>query len=373
MRIFYLLLTGYAASHIYIFLCLRRVFGPGRWVWPVGAFLLIMAASWVIRIGRVPVGMLDGFQTVSFTWMGYALLLVLCLIALDVSGLLLRLGAKLLGTDAGLFSSARVLGLAFVLSVPMMCWGLHEARSPRVIRVDLSTSLLPAGSAPLRLVEISDLHVSALIGPRALERMRAAVAAEKPDILVLVGDLVDGSLNGRTEEAAILRAFPANLAKLAVTGNHEAYHGPEDALAFIAEAGFRTLRSESLEVGGITIAGVDDDTFAQAADSDTADAARLLRQTDLSRFTVLLQHKPNPPDVPFDLMLSGHTHGGQIWPGIYMTHKVFGVWQGLTVLPAFADRQRRLIVSNGLGFWGPPVRFLTQPDLVVVTLRPVKS
>lgn len=93
MRIFYLLFGLYAASHLYILICLRRALGPGRYLWFVGLLLLLMAGSWLIRIGRVPVGMMDGFQTVSFIWMGYALMLVFCLIALDVSGLFLRLGS----------------------------------------------------------------------------------------------------------------------------------------------------------------------------------------------------------------------------------------------------------------------------------------
>ncbi len=370
MRIFYLLFGMYAASHLYILICLRRALGPGRYLWFVGFFLLLMAGSWLIRIGRVPVGMMDGFQTVSFIWMGYALMLAMSLIALDVSGLLLRLGSRLLGAEAALFSSAKVLRIAFVLSLPLFCWAVYEARTPRTVYLTVTTPYLPADAEPLEIVQISDLHISALIGPRTLERMRDVVAEKEPDILVLVGDLVDGNMEEREADAAVMRTFPARMAKIAVTGNHEAYHGPEQSLAFIERSGFRILRAETLEIGGIRIVGVDDDTFAKAAESDTADAGSLLRGLEPGRFTVLLQHKPYPPEAPFDLMLSGHTHGGQIWPGIFAVRSLYGFDQGLTALPEVAGRPRLLNISNGLGFWGPPIRFFTPPDIVRITIKP---
>ena len=370
MRIFYLLFGLYAASHLYILICLRRALGSGRYLWFAGLFLLLMAGSWLIRFGRVPVGMMDGFQTVSFLWMGYALMLVFCLVALDVSGLLLRLGSRLFGADTALFSSARVLRIAFLLSLPLFFWAAYEARTPRTMHLTVTTPYLPADAEPLEIVQISDLHISALIGPQTLERMRDVVAEKEPDILVLVGDLVDGNMEEREADAAVMRTFPARLAKIAVTGNHEAYHGPEQSLAFIERSGFRLLRAETLEIGGIRIVGVDDDTFAKAAESDTADAGLLLRGLTPGMFTLLLQHKPYPPDAPFDLMLSGHTHGGQIWPGIFATRSLYGFDQGPTALPEVAGRPRLLNISNGLGFWGPPIRFFTPPDIVRITIKP---
>ena len=370
MRMFYTLLALYAASHMYIFICLRRVFGPGRYLWPVGILLLLMAVSWLLRVGRVPVGMLDSFQTVSFAWMGYALILLLCLLALDVSGLGLRLGAKLFGVQTGLFSSARMLGLGFLISFPLFAWGLYEARTPRVIRMTINTPLLPADARPLEIVQMSDLHISALIGPGTLERMRDTVAAEKPDILLLVGDLVDGNMEEREADAAVMRSFPARLGKFAVTGNHEAYHGPEQSLRFIEACGFQILRQKSVEAGGIVLAGVDDDTFARAAGTKTDEAVELLRGLGASRYVLFLQHKPYPPDAPFDLMVSGHTHGGQIWPGTYVTRRIYGFGQGFTQLPDFAGKARMISISNGLGFWGPPVRLFTPPDIVHITLQP---
>ena len=280
------------------------------------------------------------------------------------------LGSRLFGADAASFSSAKVLRIAFLFSLPLFCWAVYEARTPRTVYLTVTTPYLPADAEPLEIVQISDLHISALIGPRTLERMRDVVAEKEPDILVLVGDLVDGNMEEREADAAVMRTFPARMAKIAVTGNHEAYHGPEQSLAFIERSGFRILRAETLEVGGIRIVGVDDDTFARAVESDTADAGPLLRGLEPGRFTVLLQHKPFPPEAPFDLMLSGHTHGGQIWPGIFATRSLYGFDQGLTALPEVAGRPRLLNISNGLGFWGPPIRFFTPPDIVRITIKP---
>ncbi len=372
MRVFYLLSGLYAASHIYILLCLRRAFGSGYWLWPVGLFLLLMAGSWLIRIGSVPVGMMDGFQTISFAWMGYALMLVLCLIALDVSGLLLRLGLRLFDGETAVFAPARLLRLGFLLSVPFFCWGLYQAQTPRTVRLTVTSPHMPAGAKPLEIVQISDLHVSALLGPKTLERMRDAIAEEVPDVLVLTGDLVDGNMEAREADAAVLRSFPARLSKIAVTGNHEAYHGAERSLEFMKRCGFTVLRSEAVEFeNNIRIVGVDDDTFAKAIGTEhSARAGEMLRELAPDNFVVYLQHKPYPPDAPFDLMLSGHTHGGQIWPGIFLTRRLYGFDQGLTVLPEFEGRRRLLNISNGLGFWGPPVRLFAPPDIVRITVRP---
>ena len=189
----------------------------------------------------------------------------------------------------------------------------------------------------------------------------------------MAGDLVDTDVTQKDEEAAAWAAVPAPLGKFAVTGNHEFYHGLEKSLAFMRRCGFTPLRGEVAAAGGIVIAGVDDSNFTDSS-PETVDVPRVLSLAPPDRFILLLNHKPYYPPQSvgrFDLQFSGHTHKGQIWPGELLVRRIYGFAQGLSVLEAGAGRSL-LYITNGIGFWGPPVRFLAPPEITVITLRPEK-
>ena len=134
------------------------------------------------------------------------------------------------------------------------------------------------------------------------------------------------------------------------------------------------LRGEVIETGGIVIAGVDDSNFKEVS-PQTVDVIRVLNLAPQNRFILLLNHKPYYPPAAvgrFDLQFSGHTHKGQIWPGELIVRHIYGHGQGLSVLEE-SGRRSLLYITNGIGFWGPPVRFLTPPEITVITLRPAES
>lgn len=383
MKIFLVLFGLYCAGHLYVFTFLLRAFGGGLWALPALIWLAAMVFPWPRyfggRMGRAG----NILAALAFAWMGFFIFLLYAFAANDLAALLARFPAFATGTDAMRElalalrperSAPYALGAAALLFV----YGLYEARRPRVVRLALTTPKLPANAPPLRIVGVSDLHLSAFIGPRALRRMASAIAAQRPDILLVAGDLADADMTRRDEEAAILRAIPAPLGKFAVTGNHEFYRGLEMSLAFMRKSGLTVLRGRTAEAGGITIAGVDDSVFAgrfepysePGSEPGSADVMRTLAGLPENRFTLLLNHRPHCPEQAvgrFDLQFSGHTHGGQIWPGRYLARKSNGAAQGLTRLQA-GRRSSLLFVSNGLGFWGPPVRFLAPPEIVVITL-----
>ena len=375
MKSFYTIFALYCTSHLYVFFCLRRAFGGGFWQIPALLWLAAMVFPWLWRFGRSLGKTGESIQMLSFAWMGLFIFLLYCLIACDLAALLARVlafaaQAESMRNLASFLNPESYVPMALGAAPLLFCYGLHEARTPRIIQVGLTTPKLPEEASPLRIVGVSDLHLSGFIGSRTLRRMAKKISAQHPDILIIAGDLADTDLSAREEEAAILRAIPAPLGKFAVTGNHELYRGLEMSLEFMKKSGLRVLRGQTAEAGGIIIAGVDDSAFAGRFTPDTTDVMRVLDMVPKDRFVLLLNHRPHHPKAAlglFDLQFSGHTHGGQFWPGRFLVRRRHGVDQGLNRLGS--GRQSGLMfVSNGLGFWGPPIRFLAPPEIVVITV-----
>jgi hypothetical protein len=187
----------------------------------------------------------------------------------------------------------------------------------------------------------------------------------KPDIVVATGDIVDGQGDNLAALARHFQSYTPPLGAYAVTGNHETYAGLENSLRFLRNAGFTVLRGELVQAGGIVLMGVDDPSAATSVQPPRPDTSDALAPVTADHFIVLLKHQPVvDSDTPFDLQLSGHIHGGQIFPFVYLTRLSYGVRAGLTEL---ADG-RRLYVSRGAGTWGPPIRLFAPPEIAVITI-----
>lgn len=380
MRLFYLLFSLYGLSHIYVFICLRRAFGGGKWQLPVIVWLLAMATSWFFRFGRPAGPVAEKFQDVAFIWMGFLIFLCYCLIATDIAALAARLAAFITKSApirglAGWLVAPRYVPAALAAALLLFCYALYEAQTPRTVTIPIRTDKMAPGSPPIRVAAIADVHISSLIGPWMLSRMAARINESAPDVLVLCGDLVDTDVTGRDEDAAVLRSIHAPLGKFVVTGNHEYYHGLQASLDFMEKSGLRPLRGETAHVGDIVIAGVDDGNFAGRFVPDTTDIMRTLHNAPDGRFILLLNHKPYYPEAApgkFDLLFSGHTHGGQFWPGGYVTRNIYKMPQGLSRLEKNGG-DSLIYISNGIGFWGPPIRFLTPPEITLFIIAPAQD
>ncbi len=187
----------------------------------------------------------------------------------------------------------------------------------------------------------------------------------KPDIIVATGDIVDGHGDNLNLLAQRFHSYMPPLGAYAVTGNHEHYAGLENSLLFLRDAGFTVLRGEQVKAGGIVLAGADDPTAVSLAQRTRLDTKNVPAPVTANGFIVLLKHQPVvDSDTPFDLQLSGHIHGGQIFPFVYLTRLVYRAHTGLTDL---ADG-RRLYVSRGTGTWGPPIRLLAAPEITLIAI-----
>ncbi|MEE8541803.1 MAG: metallophosphoesterase, partial [Desulfobacterales bacterium] len=217
----------------------------------------------------------------------------------------------------------------------------------------------------LRIAQISDIHLGLMARQGRLNSILQKVTQANPDILVSTGDMLDGNVRHLPELAALLHQVPTPFGKYAVTGNHEFYSGIEDAIDFHHKAGFKLLNGEIKTIPGlINIAGVDD---SPAWDSKPVDL--LLSSAPRGLFTLFLKHRPDIEEKTlghFDLQLSGHTHGGQIFLYNFLVSRSYSYLRGLFEL----SRGSLLYVNRGSGTWGPPMRLFTPPEITLIELVP---
>jgi hypothetical protein len=228
-----------------------------------------------------------------------------------------------------------------------------------------------AGMSGYRLVQISDVHVSATIGRGLVESLVATVNALEPDLVAITGDLVDGSVKELGPLVESLARLRARDGVYFVTGNHEYLSGVAEWLAFLPSLGIRVLRNEHARIGGdegFDLIGIDDQSGGSWVKGHGPDLSAALHGRDAARASVLLAHRPD--DVleaarhGIGLQLSGHTHGGQIAPIGWALERirqprVFGLYEvGATTL----------YVTSGAGYWGPPMRLGTRAEIVVFEL-----
>jgi predicted MPP superfamily phosphohydrolase len=358
-----------AALSLHFFLRCRAAFGGGWWQVPAVAGLVILAAPQISRARPWPDAAWGEFLAAAAPlWSGVLVLFLVAAVGLDLVRLLTGLAGWLGGRSWwGLLAAKRAVPLALILTLALAVHAHYMAYHPRLARVEVAAAKLPEGVESLRVVQLSDVHLSGLIDLDDLRRLTDLVTEARPDILVVTGDLVDMDMSRRQGEAELLAAFKPRYGAFAVMGNHELYAGEANAEAFIRAAGLRLLRGEAETAGGIVVAGIDDENFGGR--SDRLPAGQLLGQfQDDGRFVLFLKHRPTlAPGTAglFDLQLSGHTHGGQIWPGHFVVKRVNGVLSGLHEAPG---GRGAVYTSRGAGFWGIPLRFLAPPEVTLIEL-----
>ncbi|MFH2218279.1 MAG: metallophosphoesterase [Pseudomonadota bacterium] len=307
---------------------------------------------------------------IGYTWMGVLFLFFSAAVLLDIFRLIVHIGGVICHSDlSGLTLSPRhsfIVSLIFAVSVTG--FGAFEAVRIRTEHVVIESRKVPEALGRLRIAQISDVHLGIMVGEKRLKRILDRVKMAGPDILVSTGDLVDGQADGISKLEELFSAINPKYGKFAVTGNHEFYAGLPHALAFIEKAGFTVLRGEATTVSGLlNIAGVDDLAADRYGTMKNVPEKALLSNLPREKFTLLLKHRPlvdRTASNLFDLQLSGHTHNGQIFPFNLVTRLFYPLCSGLYEL----GENSRLYVNRGSGTWGPPVRFLSPPEVTVIDL-----
>lgn len=279
---------------------------------------------------------------VSFGWMGLLFLLVVTLLIGEVPRAL------------GFFSHRGQVLFSFFCSSCLMAYGFFEALNPKVRLIEIET---PKVKRPYSIGVISDLHGGVLVTGERAKRLLEPLLRQDLDLLVSLGDLIE---HESFHEMGLLKGLKPPLGKYAVLGNHEGYMGTEKAIRALEALGFRVLRGEAERVAELVLLGVDDPHVKGAKE------VLLGQREDKGGFVLLLKHRPTALNhvLAYDLQLSGHTHGGQIFPfGLFV--KAFYPLKGLKDLGGTF-----IYVSAGLGTWGPPVRVFSPPEITVIRLLP---
>lgn len=271
---------------------------------------------------------------------------------------------------------ARVVAIAVLaVSAILLVWGNREAmRVPLVKHVEIAIAGLGAGLDGMRVVLLTDTHYGPIDRARWSERVSETVNALDADVVCHTGDIADGTVGQRREQAAPLGNIRARLAKTYVTGNHEYFGEAQGWLDHMQSLGWDALHNRHIVVARdgaqLIVAGVDDRTAqGSGRPGHGADHAAALAGADRAIPVLLLAHQPKQIDGAVehgvDLQISGHTHGGQIWPFHFLVRTDQPVVAGLSRHGA----RTQLYTSRGTGFWGPPFRVFAPSEISVLVLR----
>ncbi|MEU8253404.1 metallophosphoesterase [Micromonospora inaquosa] len=400
------LVTG--LIHLYLWKRLvRDTTAPGRWRRIGGVAALVLALLVPVTLAGTQAG-LYWLAWPGYLWLALMFYLLVVLIVLEVPMLVTRLvqrrrvvaaepstaapepvlvGAAgpteppaadavaapnhdpsrrlLLARGAAIFAGLTATGITG--------YGVRTALGPpHLDRVQIPLAKLPRSMDGLRIATVSDIHLGPLRGRAHTERIVAAINRLDADLVAVVGDLVDGSVAELGSAAAPLRDLRSRYGNFFVTGNHEYYSGVEEWVQEVDRLGLRVLQNRRQEIqargGVLDLAGVNDLTGAGTGLAAGPDFAAALGDRDPSRPVVLLAHQPlaakEAARYGVDLQLSGHTHGGQMVPFNLAVRLEQPVVSGLGEVDG-----TKVYVTNGAGFWGPPVRVGAEPQISLVELR----
>ncbi|MDC0711382.1 metallophosphoesterase [Stigmatella sp. ncwal1] len=357
------------------YLGLRLVWEPG-WGQPwtalgLGALGLLFAS---IPLGFMasrwrPTWLNRALYWTSMLWLGAFGLLLSATVVADLLGGVWRLVGEV--PDALAFARTKALGVLAVV-VPALGFAFRTARGrARVERIQIPMAHLGPGLHGARVVQISDVHIGPTLDRHFLQRVVDQVNALKPDLIAVTGDLVDGSVRALREEMTPLSGLKAPLGVYYVTGNHEYYHGGAAWSAEVARLGLTVLRNEHrvVERAGarLTVAGVTDVEGGRVDPSHMCRPDLALAGAPERVPRLLLAHQPRAAflarGLGVDLQLSGHTHGGQLFPFMFLVKLQQPVIRGLAMIAGV-----RVYTHRGTGYWGPPLRLGPAPEIAEVTL-----
>jgi len=330
---------------------------------------------------------------VTFLWLGLLFYLVLIFGLVDLGRLGLKIWRRLrknkkppatsdsveetqkgAGLNRRAFISRLTAGTAIASSSVISMVGIHSAFGEfDTPEVPVRLKRLPPAFSGFRIALLSDLHLGPLLGAEFVKRVVEKTNSLNPDLVAITGDLVDMPVDLLGDEVRGLGKLKAPRGVFFVTGNHEYFYGVEQWIEFIRNLGINVLANQCVGLGdpdkpAFDLAGVHDRSAAYFNPAYKPDLAQALAKHVQDRELILLAHQPkhitDSDDMRVGLQLSGHTHGGQIWPfgglTIFAQPYISGLHQH--------DRHRQIYVTRGTGFWGPPIRVLAPPEITSIIL-----
>lgn len=383
-------LTVLVGGHRYLWVRLVRdtALPPRARRWATGAIwalaLGLVVSLFVVR--HLPREDAFPLAFAAYSWFGIFVTLCFLLLFTDAPRLLHWVAGRLrllprrseapTDPDRRAFIRRVTAGAVTVAGAGLYGLGVRNALADvEVHRLGVRLERLPKALDGFRIVQLTDVHIGPMIDGRFLEGVVEKANAERPDLVVITGDLVDGSPALIGDDVARLRGLRARYGTWFITGNHEYYSGAPEWIRFLDGLGIETLTNRRVVIGdkgpggaSFDLAGIPDRTGVRFVPEHRPDLAATLAGRDPDRELVLLAHRPNPiaeaADLGVGLQLSGHTHGGQFFPVPLLAPLVHPYVQGLH---RHGDHTQ-IYVSPGTGYWGPPMRTMTAAEVTSLTL-----
>ena len=362
----------FGGLHFYILTKVRAAFSLGvRLTFLLILFMLVMLLSPFLGYIAVNLGyesFARGLTFIGYTWMGLVFLFSAVSLVIDFFRLCFFIGGSILRKKILYLNPLWTLFFPLVFALTAGAYGFFEAQDIRIERITVKSPKISREAGRIRIVQITDVHLGMMVREERLAKIIKAVKEAKPDLLISTGDLVDGQIGHLDGLTNLFQEIRPRYGKFGITGNHEYLAGLEKSLDFTRRAGFTLLRGEGLMLAaGINLAGVDDITGLSFESFEGRPERELLQSLPQDKFTIFLKHRPVLEEGSrglFDLQISGHTHGGQIFPfGLLI--RIFSPYVGgFYKLPS----REILYVSRGSGTWGPPIRFFTPSEVTLFEL-----
>ncbi len=369
LSFFSIALGIYALINVYIFSRLSHAVPDGCWFHPVllplfifialsyiaGQFLEHQSSSMVSKL----LTWIGSFWLGAMTWFFAAFLI------LDIVKFLV--GFITPGFLQGAEATHWITGILSLVVFVSMFLGFLNARN---IRVKPLRMAIDKPTQPLRIAAISDMHMGSLIGKKMVQQMVRKINAIKPDIVLMIGDQVDGNPHPvmQLDLGSELKKIESTYGVFAITGNHEYIGNAEISCAYLEAHGIKMIRDAVVEVAGIYIVGREDRAAKQFAHMERKSLEELVAPLDKTKPITLMDHTPfhleEAEQNGIDLQLSGHTHHAQIWPWSYITKRVYEVSWGYK-----RKGKTHVYVSCGAGTWGPPIRIGNTPEIMEITIE----
>lgn len=311
----------------------------------------------------------DALNIIGGFWLAFMLYGFLFFLISDIILLILRIPGIVKGDSIVIFRKWSFI-IIISASALLIIGGFINAIIPFIREYNITINKSAGQVKTLRIAAVSDIHLGSIIRKRSLKKMSGIIKDLKPDLVLLLGDIVDGEI-GPVMRGDLLQYFSypdCTDGLYAITGNHEFIGGASRTIPYIESKGIRILKDEMVTLpGGIQLIGRLDKDSYRFYRKERLSLGELMNQADTTRPVILLDHQPFHLDETakygIDLQLSGHTHNGQMWPLNHVTAMIYELSTGY-----IKKRNTNFIVSSGYGLWGPRVRSGSRSEVLLINL-----
>jgi hypothetical protein len=303
-------------------------------------------------------------------WLAFMLYGFVLFLLSDIVFLALTVPGIISGQDIFLYRKYSFYIIASLSSM-LIIGGFINALIPVIKEYNISINKPVSGLKTLRIAAVSDIHLGSVIRKRSMKKLSGMLKEMKPDIIFLLGDIVDGEIGPvmRDDLLQYLTIPESKDGLYAITGNHEFIGGAGRTIPYIESKGIRVLKDEVVTLeGGIQLVGRIDRDSRRFYGKDRLPLGELMKQADTLKPVIVLDHQPfhlnESAEYGIDLQLSGHTHNGQMWPLNYVTEKIYELSYGY-----LKKGNSQFIVSSGYGLWGPRVRSGSRSEVLLINIQ----